>query len=629
MTFLYPLGLLALIALPIILILHLLNEQRRRARVPSLLLWQSVPRRFEGERSRRLPLTLLLLLHLLAATLIALALGRPQIPGAETAEARHTAILIDTSTSMAADDGGASRFERAIARARELVRALGPGDRATLVAAGPQPSIVASGGAGDAAVLAAALGQLRPGGTSTDLDAALTLAEAALDPQLARRLVVITDGALPEQAPRAVAAPLEWLQVGGERPNRAVVAFAARPWGGRVQVYARIANFGGESFAGSVRLFAADTLLSTDPVSIAPGGETELTWTVPGDAGVLRAEIDGRDALALDDAAYAGVARVRPIRALVVSARPAPLERALAAVPGVSASSVPPVEYAAAQAEQAAADLTIFDGFLPPAWPPGAALAINPPPGNPLLEVTGDPLRLGERELRLRGGVVEGLSLSGVSFGSARALAAPAWAETLLSADEIPLILRGRHEGREVAIWTFDLVAGNLPTRLAFPLLVARTVRDLAPPPLPQSIQAGAAVTMRPDPRAGEVLLTGPDGVTIQLPAAPAITLDSLARPGIYRVEERRAGELVLVGLVGVNAGAAGESNLAPRPAPELSAPASAGGGGPQRLSADIWHWLALGAVGVLCLEWLYVLLRRGRRPPPIRPAPMGGSRRA
>ena len=617
MSFLYPIGLLALLTVPVIIILHLLNEQRRRMRVPSLMLWQSVPRRFEGERSRRLPLTLLLLLHLLAAALIGLAIGRPQLPGATAGEARHTAILIDTSTSMAADDGGASRFEHARDRARSLLGTLGPGDRATIIAAGPQPRIVASGGAGDAAALSAALDRLRPGGTGTELDGALTLAEASLDPQLSRRIVVLTDGALPEQKPRSVAAPVEWAQIGGDRPNRAITAFAARLWSGQVQVYARIANFGGDSFGGSARLFAGDELLSTDPVSIAPGGETELTWTVPAGTASLRAEVDGRDALPLDDAAYTAVARTRPLSALVVSGRPAQLQRALAAIPGVTVSSVAPAEYAGALAKQAA-DLTIFDGFLPPDWPAGATLAISPPPGNPLLEVTGDSLRLGERELRQRGEVLEGLSLTGVNFGSARALAAPDWAETLLSADEIPLILRGRRDGREIAIWSFDLAAGNLTSRLAFPLLMARTVRDLAPPPLPQAIRAGDVVTMRPDPRASAVQLIGPDNIELTLPVTQAVTLDSLTLPGLYRVEELRGEATVLAGLVGVNAGAAGESNLAPRPAPQLSTPESAPGGAPQRLMADIWPWLALGALGVLALEWLYVLLRgRGRRAPP------------
>ena len=82
MTFLLPLGLLALLTLPVILLLHLLRERRRRVAVPSLLHWQNLPRKREGERIRRLPLTLLLLLHLLVAALIGLALGWPQLAGA-------------------------------------------------------------------------------------------------------------------------------------------------------------------------------------------------------------------------------------------------------------------------------------------------------------------------------------------------------------------------------------------------------------------------------------------------------------------------------------------------------------------------------------------------------------------
>jgi Ca-activated chloride channel family protein len=106
MSFLLPLGLLALLALPIIVLLHLLRERRQRVPVPSLLLWAHLPRRIDGERSRRLPLTLLLLLHLLVAALLGFALGGPQIAGALAPNARHTALVIDTSTSMAAIDGG-------------------------------------------------------------------------------------------------------------------------------------------------------------------------------------------------------------------------------------------------------------------------------------------------------------------------------------------------------------------------------------------------------------------------------------------------------------------------------------------------------------------------------------------
>jgi len=136
MTFLLPFGLLALLTLPIILVLHLLRERRRRVAVPSLLHWLNIPRQPEGERIRRLPLTLLLLLHLLIAGLLALALSQPQLAGAPRGAARQTVIILDTSTSMAARAGTTTRFAEAQARAEALLRALRPGDRATLIAAG-------------------------------------------------------------------------------------------------------------------------------------------------------------------------------------------------------------------------------------------------------------------------------------------------------------------------------------------------------------------------------------------------------------------------------------------------------------------------------------------------------------
>src|ERR1051325_7732265 len=120
MTFLLPIGLLALLTLPLIVVLHLLRERRRRVAVPSLLHWLNIPQRRAGERIRRLPLTLLLLMHLLIAGLLGLALGRPQMLGAPVHAARQTAIIVDTSTSMAARDGATTRFQEARSRALAL-----------------------------------------------------------------------------------------------------------------------------------------------------------------------------------------------------------------------------------------------------------------------------------------------------------------------------------------------------------------------------------------------------------------------------------------------------------------------------------------------------------------------------
>jgi Ca-activated chloride channel family protein len=604
MTFLLPLGLLALLTLPVVLLLHMLRERRRRVAVPSLLHWQNLPRKREGERIRRLPLTLLLVLHLLVAALIGLALGQPQLSVALGGAARQTAIIIDTSTSMAARAGASTRFALARERARAALSGMSSADRAILIAAGPTARVVASG-TGDLTALLDALDRLRPGGTGTDMAGALTLAEAAFDQQRARQVLVLSDGALPPTSARTIAAPLDWQQIGDDQPNRAIVAFAARPTGANVQVYARAANFGATPIQTSMQLYGDDQALGSRNVAIAAGGETELTWTLPARYSWLRAALDGRDALPQDDDGFLSLVQIRPVKALLVAAKPDALRRALAAIPGVSVTVIDPTSYPPVPAR--AADLTLFDSFLPQAWPDGAILALNPPSGSTLIAVGQRTASQASGELTRSGALLEGLGLEGVRFGTPRQVQPPAWAATQLALGDTPLILRGRNGAHEIALWTFDLADSNLPTRLAFPLLVARTVRDLTPPALPASITAGARLALRPDPRASAIDLSGPEGMQATLVVASSTALDALTLPGFYQLEERADGETIFRGQVAVNAGAAIESDLRPRAAPPIVGVDQRAADGPQREVRDIWPWLALAALAVLMLEWGYI----------------------
>jgi Ca-activated chloride channel family protein len=616
MTFLAPIGLLALLTLPVIVILHMLRERRRRVVVPSLLLWQLMPRRQEAQQRRRLPLTLLLLLHLIAAALLALALARPQWSFALFRGNDALAVIVDTSTSMAAPAGAGSRLDAARARARALVGSAGS---LTLIAAGSQARVVDAGGADAAARLGAALDALTPAGTGADIAGALTLAEAALQGRPDARVVVITDAALPALAAeldgRPAALPVEWQTVGGPAPNRALVALAARPrpGNGPAQVYARAVNYGDAPVRTVLRLYGDGEILDTRPVTMEPNGEAELTWTVPRGVTLLRAELDGGDALPADDSFSVSLAQTRPVRALLVSARPAALERALRAVPGLELSILDPVAYAGSDA-----DLTIFDGFLPDQWPAGGVLAVHPPAGTPLLEVDSrERAAAPDDVLEVLPGadLLDGVSLGSVEFGQLRAATPPEGFATLLRRGETPLVLRGRAGASEIAVWAFDLGQGNLTTRLAFPLLVARTVRDLTPPALPPSALLGETVRLRPDPRADHVEVAAPDGSVQIVEAAPGRPVDlGLDQPGVYTLAER-AGERVLYeGRLGVNAGAPVESDLAPRELP-AAPPAPAGVLGLDDGRRPLWPWLAAAALAVMLFEWLYV---NGRRRAPV-----------
>ncbi len=603
MTLLWPIGLLALLALPLIIVLHLLRERRRRVVVPSLLHWQNLPQRQTAQRLRRLPLTLLLLIQLLAAALIALALARPQL-GNFFGSTRQLAIVLDTSTSMAAREGSGTRFAQAQARARAALNSLGSGDRAILVAAGTTARVLATGTGADLPALLATLDTVQPGGTGTDFTGAFTLAQAAFAGQARREILVLTDnGPSTTAVPASVGAALSWQQLGTAQPNRAIVALAARAWGAQVQVYARLANYAPTPFSARIALYADERTLGERTANIAANGETELTWTLPASYATLRAVLDGGDSLPQDDEARLSLAQTRPLAIELVSAAPAALRRALAAVPSAQVTVTAPAAYQ--PGSQAA--LTVFDNFLPAAWPAGPVLVINPPIGSTLLSVREGTTPAKASPLDTRGALLAGLSLAGVDFGPLRSIDAPAGFTAQLANGETPLILRGRSDTHDMAIWAFDPSAGNFTTRLAFPLLIARTVRDLTPAPLPQSVLAGTPLVLRPDARATALRIAGPAGETSTLPATPLLTLDQLTQPGIYAIEEQANGAALFRSQLPVNAGAALEANLYPQPAPTIAEASPSSNAPAAQQLHDTWHWFALGALALLLLEWGYI----------------------
>ena len=624
MNFLFPLGLLALLTLPVILILHLLRERRRRVVVPSLLLWRLLPPQQEAQRRKRLPLTLLLLLHLLVAALLGLALAHPQWQFGFFHEAHHVVVVLDTSTSMAAPaaDNSGTRLDAARSRARWLISGMEPEETVTLIATNPRPHLVATGGPEEAARLLVALAGLQANGTGSEVAAALTLAEAALQGRSGARVVVLTDAALPNTqleklTTRPNTLPLEWVAVGGPRDNRAIVSLAARQRGtaGLVQIYGRAVNYGQAPLQTVLRLFGDDQLLDTRAVTMQAGGEVELTWLVPRGISLLRAELDGADTLPADDTATISLAPTRPVQALLVSDLPASLERALRAVPGLTLTTLAPNLYPGA-AEAATADLTIFDSFLPPAWPEGGVLVVNPPPASALLTVSATTHEPAPDQTALQveassAALLQGVSLNSVAFGPTRTVTPPDWAVALLTRGAQPLMLRGRVGQSEVALWAFDLAQGNLRTRLAFPLLVARTVRDLTPAPLPASALLGDEPQIVPDPRATRVQVTAPNGSVQMLAVTPGERLPlSLEQPGVYTLSEQTEGRTLATGTLAVNAGAPFESDLTPHTLPR-NVPPSSSSSTEAAAASPLWPWLTVAALALLLFEWAYVHGRR------------------
>ena len=219
MTFAAPLGLLALLAIPAIVAIHLLRRRFPVRPIAGLFLWQAahdVPD--GGRRIDKLPWTISLLLECLAALALALIVSGATLAPAASSE--HLVVLLDDSVSMTAtDSGGETPRVRAVARVRDEVKRIGPRGRITLVRSGERPALIA-GPAAFGAEAESALAAWAPLARQHSLAAGLRLARELADKS--GSLLVLSDRQPDGTSERIVPGEV-WASVGVPLPNVGIV----------------------------------------------------------------------------------------------------------------------------------------------------------------------------------------------------------------------------------------------------------------------------------------------------------------------------------------------------------------------------------------------------------------------
>lgn len=286
MTFTTPLGLLALLALPAVVALHLFRNRLPERRVAALFLFAEQALIAGAGRTRtRLLRTPSLWLELLAALLLALWLGGLSFGGTA---AQHVVVVLDDSASMQA--GGHVRAQQEL---RTRLGRLGSGDFVSVLRTGERPEVLA-GPRARAADAEAALARWRPLRTKHAMGPALDLArELALG---GGQVWFVSD-----EEPPPGSDDVTWLGFGVAAPNAAILtAIREASTAGGEQVRARLAAFGAIARL-DVRLFAGERELARGEAVFAEG-LADVVLPVPADSDVVRLVLPA-DALAIDDEA--------------------------------------------------------------------------------------------------------------------------------------------------------------------------------------------------------------------------------------------------------------------------------------------------------------------------------------
>jgi Ca-activated chloride channel homolog len=625
-----PLGLLGLFSLPVILALHLVSSRQPRYIVSHLRLWEFLQVEARSPRLRRLPLTWILFLDLLAAALFSLAWAQPQLALAHPAtRSRQLVILLDVSTSMRARDGLTTRLDEAKAQAAQLLAGRSDRDVVTVVTFGREATVLADSRRDGVSRVLDQVQTVRAGATGSALREALALGEAALDRSLPADFYILTDGDFPELALDGFAYPVHWMRVGQGSPNQAVItANTTSSSAGHVQMFARIANFSSQAVTRTVELAVDGRVVAQDAIQIPADASVVHVWQVPLDRGAkpesVSVALQGVDSLPEDDAASVGLQPGNQVRVALVSDQPTVIQQAVQADPRAELKVFSTQDYQAGSLneEQVPFDLLIFRGFIPDPLPSGQVLVIDPTvqggslpipdtgqaafgafssqsiPAGAVVQVAADPL-------------VAGIDFSGVRWSRAWKGGLPGGFSTLVQAGDTPLLLRGEIPAgasgvSHVLLLLADLSQGNFTRTPAFPILVANIVESASQAPLPASFKTGAAPPLPALGSYRSIEVTPPGGAPAELETSVLAGRMDTLEPGVYRFRLTRPDGEVSAFSAGANAGDAAESDLRARPWW-----GSLGGGNGQSGQAapppdraiDLRPWLLGAAILALVLE--------------------------
>ena len=495
MTFAAPLGLLALLAIPAIVAIHLFRRRFPVRPVAGLFLWQIGRQTPEaGRRIDRLPITASLILECIAALALALILAGARLSSADVSA--HLVVLLDGSASMAAINGrGESTRDRVVRRVIEELDRLGSSTRVTLVESGERPSVLL-GPAARASEAGPALEGWRPEAPHHSLALGLRLARELAGQT--GRLIVMSDADprrawLPPSGGSATAAGdfrlkpeatritgeatrvthdedgVFWVSLGEPLANVGITAAerTLTPAEGQGTVSLTLGNYSDSPARRRVTVVAGDKEVLTRDLE-APPGVSSLTIPLPAALPVVRVALSD-DAMARDNAVT--LAEPRPRIVGVDNRLPdgrgrQALVKALEAVSGVTPSESSHLVFAEA-------------GQLDRAKPPGVwRVGFGRAPAAWLAK--GEPHDfIGPFVLEKRHPLLLGITLGGVVWSGAVPLAAGAVRPVVTAGDQalVGMPDASAGTGTEPAIlFNLDLDRTNLIRSPDWPILISNLV---------------------------------------------------------------------------------------------------------------------------------------------------------
>ena len=294
-----PFGLWALIAVAVFIILYLRRPKPQEKIIPSLMfIMQDAKRSKRYAFFQKLMTNLLFLLQLLSILGLALVAAAPFVKLKYDVTSENTVIILDVSASMQAKENGISRFDKALEQAKKVLSG-----RNSIIMAENLPLIVLENENTEIAL--DVLSKIKPRATTTNLGDALLLAKDILADKPGRIIVfsdfLATEGPDVEVVKTAIMSEEKVINF-ADMSNNAKNTGITRLEVGKYNTKVYVKNFNKEPVQRAIRIVRDNKVITETKVTIAPNSIENFIFDTP--AGISRVELEPKDDMAADDAAY-------------------------------------------------------------------------------------------------------------------------------------------------------------------------------------------------------------------------------------------------------------------------------------------------------------------------------------
>ncbi len=358
MSFTYPLGLLALIGVPIVIIIYIIKNKYTEQIVASTYLWTLSEKFLKRKKQVSLISGIIsLILQIIAIILLSLVLSQPvfTIPNV----AKDYCFILDGSGSMNALESGISKYELAKKEIEKIILDSRKGSTYTLVFVGDKAKVVYEKSV-DKENAIELLNKTEPTGASVDYNNVINYVQNLYNNNPSLDTYLLTDR-------EYETTNITVINVTNDLVNYAIFDTQYEEIAGAVKITGNVISYSKDEVL-NVCVYVDETLASTLEVNALKGVKTPFNFIcTKTDFTQIKTEIKNEDNLMIDNINIVyNVEKEHSYNALIISDRPFYIESVIKTLGNISVEVISRENYTT---EYTGYSLYVFDSFAPSKLP--------------------------------------------------------------------------------------------------------------------------------------------------------------------------------------------------------------------------------------------------------------------